>query len=119
MKNTLLYLLLFTYSASILKPAIPYFSDTIAHTFYYAAHVKTVHFQNGKYHVHHELVKQATKGTNENGGCLKKISLPDDHLTVSSFFYFIDPYLHNIYLHFGLDGILPACKNAVFPPPRC
>ena len=59
MKNFLLYLFFFTYTASILKPVVPYISDLIAHSFYYAEHVKTVHFENGKYHLHKEIVKNA------------------------------------------------------------
>lgn len=120
MKNFLLYLFFFTYSASILKPVVPYLSDLIAHSFYYAEHVKTVHFENGKYHVHHELVRQAQKNTgDENGGYLKKISLPDEHLIIINSFSFFNPFLLHNYLPSTLQRILPVPGNAVFSPPRC
>jgi hypothetical protein len=120
MKNFLLYLFFFTYSASILKPCVPYLSDIISHTFYYAEHVKTVHFENGKYHVHHELVKMAQKNTgDENGGYLKKISLPDEHLIVTNNFSFLNPYFPHPYLLPVLQSITAGCTNAVFSPPRC
>ncbi len=120
MKNFLLYLFFFTYSASILKPAVPYLSDLMAHTFYHAEHVKTVHFENGKYHVHHELVKQAQKNTgNENNDYLKKISLPEEHLIIENSFNFFSPYFPHNYLSPVLQSIVPVCMNAVFAPPRC
>ena len=120
MKNFLLYLFFFTYAASILKPVVPYLSDLIAHSFYYAEHVKTVHFENGKYHVHHELVRQAQKNTgHENGGYLKKISLPDEHLVIANSFSFFNPYFPYNYLPPALQSIVAVCHNAVFTPPRC
>jgi hypothetical protein len=120
MKNVLLYLLFFTCSVSILKPAVPYLSDFIAHTFYYAEHVRTVHFENGKYHVHHELVRQVQKNKeDENGGFLKKISLPDEYLITATALIFFNPYSPHNYLSFVLQSIVPACINAVFLPPRC
>ena len=120
MKNTLLYLLLFTYSASILKPAMPYLSDAIAHTFYFAEHVKTVHFENGKYHVHNELVRQAQKNTgNENDGSIKKGSFPDEHLIATNSALPVNPSFYNNYSLHILHSILPVCRNAVFSPPRC
>ena len=120
MKNFLLYLFFFTYSASILKPAVPYLSDLLAHTFYYAEHVKTVHVENGKYHVHHELVKQAQENkADENGGYLKKIALPDEHLISTNSFSFFSPFFPHYYLSPVSQSIVPACINAVFSPPRC
>jgi hypothetical protein len=99
---------------------MPYLSDLIAHTFYNAEHVKTVHFENGKYHVHHELVKLAQKNTgDENDGYLKKISLPDEHLITTTSFSFFNPYFPHNYLPAVLQSITPVCMDAVFPPPRC
>lgn len=57
MKKLLLYLLLLSYAAVTFKPVLPYVSDFVEHTFFYAHHMATVHFENGKYHVHYELVK--------------------------------------------------------------
>jgi len=119
MRDTLLYLLLFTYSASILKPAMPYLSDTIAHTFYHSEHIKTVHFENGKYHVHHELVKQTQRNTtNKNSDYIKKCSQPDEHLTTTESTVAGNPSFSTNYSVLILHSLLPVCRNAVFSPPR-
>jgi len=43
----------------MLKPVLPYLSDGINHIFFYAKHMATVHYGNGKYHVHYETAKEA------------------------------------------------------------
>ncbi|MBI3238514.1 MAG: hypothetical protein HYZ43_06705 [Flavobacteriia bacterium] len=52
-------LLVAVYSCMPLKPILPFASDFIAHTFNEFDHVATVHFENGKYHVHAEVVNDS------------------------------------------------------------
>lgn len=59
MKKILLYLLLFVYTIHLVKPIFPYVKDSLAHIFWYAKHASTVHFENGKYHMHAEAIKEA------------------------------------------------------------
>ena len=61
MKQIALYIVLFSYSMVMLKPVSPYVSDTVAHIFYYTQHMATVHYENGKYHVHKELLDDTKK----------------------------------------------------------
>lgn len=59
--KTLLYLLLVVYAVNMVKPVLPYVKDTVSHIFWYAEHGSTVHFENGRYHVHAEAMKQIKK----------------------------------------------------------
>jgi hypothetical protein len=43
-----------------LKPVTAVVQDIIAHTFFKMQHLATIHYENGKYHVHTELEKIAT-----------------------------------------------------------
>ena len=61
MKKAALYILLFAYSTVMLKPVSPYISDAVAHIFYYTQHMATVHYENGKFHVHKEIADNAKK----------------------------------------------------------
>lgn len=45
----------------MLKPVLPYVSDLVNHVFFYTQHMATVHYENGKYHVHKEIVDNAKK----------------------------------------------------------
>ncbi|HLY70728.1 MAG TPA: hypothetical protein VKR53_13435 [Puia sp.] len=61
MKKVLIYLVLVSYTTVLVRPAVPFVADVIAHTFWYAHHVATVHFENGRYHVHYQYMKEAQK----------------------------------------------------------
>ena len=61
MRTAILYLFLITYATNLLRPVLPYVSDAAAHIFWYSKHVSTVHYENGKYHVHVESFNAAKK----------------------------------------------------------
>jgi len=84
MKKTALYILLFSYSTIMLKPVTPYFSDLAAHIFSYSEHMATVHFENGKLHVHKEIVDNAKKtDPQKEAPSSKKENSANDHLGFS------------------------------------
>ena len=71
MKKFLLYFVLINYALVMVKPMMPYVFDLIAHSFFLTKHMATIHFENGKYHIHAELAKQSEdqssdKNTNTN-----------------------------------------------------
>ena len=82
MKKTALYILLFAYSTVMLKPVAPYISDAVAHIFYYSQHMATVHYENGKLHVHKEIIDNAKKDdpAKENPSS-KKENSANDHIS--------------------------------------
>ena len=121
MTKFLLYLLLYTYTASILKPAMPYIADAVAHTFYYAEHVKTVHVENGKSHVHYESRKINSKSSDKDAEeAIKKISLANEHLIISkiNYQYFYPNLLHS-YSSFITPMALSVEQIIDVPPPKC
>lgn len=85
MKRIYLYILLLSYSALMLKPVSPYIQDSIAHIFYYTQHLATVHYENGKLHVHKEVVDAAKKETApRDQTSFKKDTGISDHLSTAS-----------------------------------
>ena len=47
MKKGLLHPLLFSYSALLLKPMLPFFTNSVAHIFWYSRHTGTIHYVKG------------------------------------------------------------------------
>ncbi len=64
-KTLIIYGLLCLYSFSLIKPVIPLLNDVIAHTFFKMQHLATVHFENGKYHVHQEVATEEAQQSNK------------------------------------------------------
>lgn len=57
----MVYILLGIYAFALIRPIIPVVKDVIAHVFFEIDHMATVHYENGKYHVHKELLKSGEK----------------------------------------------------------
>ncbi len=65
LKKVLVYLMLTVYTFGLIKPVIPIINDVLAHTFFKNEHIATIHYENGKQHIHLELIKEATKSTSK------------------------------------------------------
>jgi hypothetical protein len=121
MKKLLLYIILLSYAVVMLKPVLPYINDVISHTFFYAHHMATVHYANGKYHVHYEIARdiknqKSDKSTSSN---LKKDNLTNEHLVPSCLKNnFIVADLATNYLLRPSPDLLNGNVKNNYPPPR-
>ncbi|MBC7627141.1 hypothetical protein [Ferruginibacter sp.] len=121
MKKLLLYIILLSYAVVMLKPVLPYINDVISHTFFYAHHMATVHYENGKYHVHYEIARdikdqKSDKSTSSN---LKKDNLTNEHLVTSCLKNnFIVADLATNYLLRPSPDLLNGNVKNNYPPPR-
>ncbi|ASS47948.1 MAG: hypothetical protein A3D31_01355 [Candidatus Fluviicola riflensis] len=61
-----------------LKPILPFAGDFIAHAFNEFDHVATVHFENGEYHVHAEVVKDAKSKNSDQEAPVNETNLKTD-----------------------------------------
>jgi len=89
-KKSLACLLIAVYVFGILKPLSPIINDFVSHTFDKANHMATVHFENGKYHVHKEIIaetkndsEQKTANTNFSNEDLLSIHLQSNLFSIS------------------------------------
>ncbi len=119
MKKTALYILLFAYSTAMLKPVTPYISDAVAHIFYKARHMATVHYENGKFHVHKEIVKNE-KG---NESAKEKPSSKKDNSSNDQFCSVTDEqqqqlFYGNDYSFFFIPTLLHNDPRQDYPPPK-
>jgi hypothetical protein len=84
MKSVSAYYLLLLYTVAICRPVIPLLNDYLAHAFWNAEHLVTVHQHQGTNHVHYELKEAAEKGNTEPaaGATFETFAvhlLPDNH----------------------------------------
>jgi len=118
MKKAALYILLFAYSTAMLKPVSPYIADSIAHIFYYAQHMATVHYENGKLHVHKEIVNNAKKdNSSKENPSAKKDNTASEHVILQqkNAFHCFQIRSYNL--------TAPSClvyqtHRADYPPPK-
>ncbi len=119
MKKPVAYIFLIAYSVLLLRPAIPFVADVMAHAFWYSQHIATVHYENGKYHVHYQCMDESKKsipGKNSQG--IKTENFAGDYMiTEHSFEFSISPVPEDLYSHysFAMPNIFPTNN---YPPPR-
>ncbi len=119
MKKAALYFLLFSYAMVILKPVTPYVSDAVAHIFYYSQHMATVHYENGKMHVHKEIVNNSKEDQPaKETPASKKDNSTTDHISLQQKQSIHALTVIKSYL-FPLDAkLLNNFLTAAYPPPQ-
>ena len=119
MKKAFIYIILFAYSLMLARPAVPFIADVIAHTFWYSQHIATVHFENGKYHVHYQYMNEAQKNSPGKTTHYLKTETP-----VTEHIFSSDRFDFEFYFITKLEFPDPASQlNEVFlqhnlPPPK-
>jgi hypothetical protein len=119
MKKAVAYIILVAYSLMLMRPAMPFVADILAHTFWYSQHIATVHFENGKYHVHYQVMDESKKSFPEKDQrSIKSETSTSDHLITALEFNFSFPVLDkkrfvNLLVH------LPQPDSwGNYPPPK-
>ena len=120
MKKVLLYLLLFSYTCIICKPVLPALSDGLAHIFWYSQHMATVHYENGRYHVHNENLREARNGYPQHDtGIPKTVTMDTEHLVTITGYILITPSPVTInYFSSNTSALAHIYLNNNFPPPK-
>ena len=120
MKKLLLHIILFSYAIVIFKPALPYLMDAVNHLVFFKQHMATVHLENGKYHLHAEVSKNAKEdNTAKNLPSFKKENTSTDH----AFFTtktdeVIAITIGNDFTMLANDNLAAANVQHDYPPPR-
>ncbi|MBK7306427.1 MAG: hypothetical protein IPO01_12275 [Chitinophagaceae bacterium] len=119
MKQIALYIILFSYSMVMLKPVAPYIKNTVAHIFYYSQHMATVHYENGKMHVHREIVDNAKKDQPAKEiPAFKKDNSASDHISIQQKqSEQVLPVIRSYQIHFTAS-LLNNYLAGEYPPPR-
>ena len=121
MKKLLLYIVFFSYAIVMFKPALPYVSDFIGHILFYRQHMATVHFDNGEYHVHKEVIKDIKQeNSNKNSLPEKKKSNSNYEFTATVSKAFLqqssqDDIAYSLYIQQNNSSPFIAYN---YPPPR-
>jgi hypothetical protein len=117
-KKALVYLMVVVYVFGLLKPAMPLIKDVLAHTFFKTQHMATVHFENGRYHLHLELKEDAKSNDNKPGALTANYEVLAAHIPTQELT--LDPLtkqiseIHSPYIDVSTDVML----SSPFQPPQ-
>ena len=119
MKKALLYLLLFSYTVIICRPVLPSVADAMAHIFWYSAHMATVHYEHGKYHVHYEYRQAAKKESPATGNSIPQSSgAASEHLAITPVCLSVARPAGTAHFPPPLQRLFCTILDSDIPPPR-
>lgn len=119
MNKTFAHILLIAYTSLLLRPFLPFAMDFLAHTFWYTQHMATVHYENGKFHVHYEYLEAARKSVPEkNDHSIRALVDIGDHLA-GTVTYTLTAPIQKVVAAGSHRSTLPLIfPGGIDPPPR-
>lgn len=119
MKKIALYIILFSYTVIMIKPVSPHIADTVAHIFYYTQHMATVHYEDGNFHVHNEMLQEAKNTEKQNEvPASKKDNSTNDHIRTLEKAFTVSSKTITLYPLPSAAALIDNYLQGDFPPPR-
>ena len=97
---------------------LPYIADAINHALYYNDHMASVHFENGRLHVHKEAIDAAKETSDASKTTTVKKETNWEHTTSLVYQYNLFQIKQNTFQDFRLPVTLVAYTGQHFTPPR-
>ena len=86
-KKVVIYLIISVYAFGLIKPVMPVIKDVLAHTFFKLDHITNLHYENGKYHMHLELLQEAKESIPKHSPLLSNTEFLFSHIKSPSFIF--------------------------------
>lgn len=119
MNKNILYILLFSYTAMLCKPVLPYVVDALEHVLFYKQHIATVHIEDGKMHVHKEAVDAgADNNDQEPSTAVKKSSVSWDHILPIGLYNYLPTLIETDFDQRPYIASYHIFSFSDYPPPR-
>ena len=101
------------------KPILPLIQDEIAHIFWKAKHLATVHHHHGDHHAEKEIAHAEHDHNAGKQPATTRTSEPVSvHLIVESFYSMFKPIIHNQEYAVNSFAISTVSLDKLYPPPR-
>ncbi len=119
MKSDIAYYLLILYVLAICKPLMPLVHDVLAHNFWKAQHIATVHNHNGEHHAEEEIAKEME---DEHNNAVPSTSKTSDtvsiHLISESSHIIPQLFVAKNIFETRMDKVYSLILDQPYPPPR-
>lgn len=117
--KAIILMMLCIYTFGLIKPTMPLVKDLLAHTFFEKSHKATVHYENGRYHLHLELNEDAQKSESKQNTTFSSNEVlashtKSDELKLKHFFKTISE-INSPYINVSTDVNIPT----PLLPPKC
>ena len=120
MKTIAAYFFLLLYTLALCKPILPLVQDELAHIFWKAEHLATVHHHHGDHHAEEEIAEAEHEENADKQPATTKTSEPVSvHIVVETFYGISQPTIHKQQFAVNICNISTVSLDKFYPPPKC
>jgi hypothetical protein len=118
-KSNKAYYLLLLYTLGVCKPILPLLQDELAHIFWNAQHIATVHHHQGEHHAEVEFAEAAHEEENDKHPATGKTSEPVSiHIASLIIFNIHKPLTSKEQYGIIVFNVSNVSPNKYYPPPK-
>lgn len=119
LKTVAAYYLLLLYTFALCKPILPLVQDELAHIFWKAKHLATVHHHHGDHHAEEEVAEAEHEENSAKQPATTKISEPVSvHILVETLYAISQPKMHKQTFAMNIYPISIVSPDKYYPPPK-
>ena len=102
------------------KPILPFIADELAHLFWKAKHLATVHHHHGDHHAEEEVSEAEHKENSHQQPATTKTSEPVSvHIIVEMLYGISEPTINKQQFAVNNFNVSTVSLDKYYPPPRC
>ena len=119
MKTIAAYFLLL-YTLAMCKPILPAIQDKLAHIFWKAEHLATVHHHHGDHHAEEEIAEaEHEDNANKQPATIKTSEPVSVHIVVEILYSISQPTIHKQKFAVNICNVSTVSLEKYYPPPKC
>ena len=120
MKTIAAYFFLLLYTLALCKPILPLVQDELAHIFWKAEHLATVHHHHGDHHAEEEIAEAEHEENADKQPATTKTSEPVSvHIVVEILYSISQPTIHKQQFAVNNYSVSTVSLDKYYPPPKC
>jgi hypothetical protein len=101
------------------KPILPLVRDELAHIFWKAKHLATVHHHHGAHHAEEEVAEAEHEENTDKQPARTKISEPVSvHIVVETLYAISQPTIHKQKFAVNIYNVSTVSLDKYYPPPK-
>lgn len=119
MKITIAFILFILYTLALCKPVLPFLKDEVAHIFWKAQHIASVHHHHGDHHAEDEIAEAAHEEENNKNPATTKTSEPVSvHMVVQTLYNIPHSITEKLKFAISVNHISTVSLDKHYPPPK-
>ena len=120
MKTIAAYFFLLLYTLALCKPILPLVQDELAHIFWKAEHLATVHHHHGDHHAEEEIAEAEHEENADKQPATIKTSEPVSvHIVVETFYGISQLTIQKQQFALNNCNVSTLSIDKYYPPPKC